>query len=129
MMPKKAAAPKKPAPPRTKPAFKNQSISIAVKQSATKKTLKKATAKLAVKKRNSLQEHLHYHKDGSLWARGEKLGGELHGYWEWYRKDGTRMRSGHFYHGVQCGEWTTYDKSGKVYKVTQMKPNQQRRFH
>jgi antitoxin component YwqK of YwqJK toxin-antitoxin module len=49
------------------------------------------------------------------------LGGEMHGYWEWFRKDGTRMRSGHFDRGVQVGEWTTYDAKGNVYKVTRMK--------
>jgi antitoxin component YwqK of YwqJK toxin-antitoxin module len=78
-----------------------------------KKPRKKSAAKT--------DEQLLYHKDGSLWARGEKLAGELHGYWEWYRKDGTRMRSGYFAHGVQCGEWITYDNAGKVYKVTQLK--------
>jgi antitoxin component YwqK of YwqJK toxin-antitoxin module len=45
------------------------------------------------------------------------------GYWEWFRKDGTIMRSGYFKNGEQAGEWTTYDKSGKVVKVTTMKPN------
>ena len=65
--------------------------------------------------------HIQLHKDGSLWAKGQTLDGELHGYWEWYRKDGVKMRSGHFEGGAQTGEWTTYDKSGKVYKVTTMK--------
>ena len=68
------------------------------------------------------EEHLHYHKDGSLWARGQLLNGVMTGYWEWYRKDGVRMRSGYFENGVQCGEWTTYDRKGAVYKVTLIKP-------
>ena len=63
-----------------------------------------------------------YHKDGSVWARGRALDGQMHGYWEWFRKDGTRMRTGHFDHGEQVGEWTTYDASGNVGKVTVMKP-------
>ncbi len=67
------------------------------------------------------REHLHYHKDGTLWARGQMLGDVMVGYWEWFRKDGTKMRSGSFENGEQVGEWTTYDKKGKVYKVTQMK--------
>jgi antitoxin component YwqK of YwqJK toxin-antitoxin module len=64
----------------------------------------------------------HYHKDGSLWAKGTLRDGEQHGYWEFFRKDGTRLRSGHFERGVQVGEWTTYDKDGAPYKVTRMKP-------
>jgi antitoxin component YwqK of YwqJK toxin-antitoxin module len=62
------------------------------------------------------------HKDGSLWAKGQTLGGENHGYWEWFRKNGTKLRSGHFDMGKQVGEWTTYDKDGAPYKVTKMKP-------
>ena len=61
----------------------------------------------------------HYHKDGSVRADGWLCGGELDGYWEWFRKDGTRMRSGHFDMGKRVGEWTTYDARGDVYKVTQ----------
>jgi antitoxin component YwqK of YwqJK toxin-antitoxin module len=68
------------------------------------------------------KKHIQYHKDGSIWAKGELLGEEMHGYWEWYRKDGVIMRSGHFDKGVQVGEWATYDKEGKVYKITKMKP-------
>lgn len=68
------------------------------------------------------REHLQYHKDGTLWARGQMVGDKATGYWEWFRKDGTRLRSGHFENGVQVGEWTTYDAQGDVYKVTQVKP-------
>jgi antitoxin component YwqK of YwqJK toxin-antitoxin module len=66
--------------------------------------------------------HVQYHKDGSVWARGQTLEGVSTGYWEWFRKDGVRMRSGYFKDGEQIGEWTTYDKTGAVYKVTIMKP-------
>lgn len=62
------------------------------------------------------------HKDGSLWAKGQTLGGVPTGYWEWYRKDGTKLRSGYFKAGGQVGEWTTYDARGRVYKITKMKP-------
>lgn len=61
------------------------------------------------------------HKDGTVWARGQTLGGEPHGYWEWFRKDGTKLRSGYFENGEQAGDWTTYDARGEVYKVTKMK--------
>ncbi len=61
------------------------------------------------------------HKDGSLWAAGQTLDGEPHGYWEWFRKDGTKMRSGHFHRGAQIGVWTTYDGRGEIYKETRMK--------
>lgn len=60
------------------------------------------------------------HKDGSIWAKGQKKGDTPVGYWEWFRKDGTRLRSGHFDEdGEQVGEWTTYDQEGEPYKVTQ----------
>jgi len=63
-----------------------------------------------------------YHRDGTLWARGQKLEGLDTGYWEWFRKGGARMRSGWFERGEQVGEWTTYDQAGAVYKVTNIKP-------
>jgi antitoxin component YwqK of YwqJK toxin-antitoxin module len=58
------------------------------------------------------------HKDGSLWARGFTLEGEIHGDWEWFRIDGTLMRSGSPDRGRQVGIWTTYDKAGIPYKDT-----------
>jgi antitoxin component YwqK of YwqJK toxin-antitoxin module len=73
------------------------------------------------KKRSSEQPYVHYHKDGSIWAKGKMREGKSSGYWEWYRKDGTKLRSGHFENGVRVGDWTTYDKKGAVYKVTTIK--------
>ena len=66
-------------------------------------------------------EHLQYHADGTLWAKGPMLDDVATGYWEWFRKDGTKLRSGHFENGEPVGEWTTYDKNGEVYKVTNKK--------
>ena len=66
-------------------------------------------------------EHIEHHRGGTVCARGQKLDGELHGYWEWYRTDGTKKRSGHFDRGVQVGEWTTYDAGGAPYRTTHMK--------
>ena len=68
------------------------------------------------------KEHVHYHKDGTIWAKGRMLDGVMTGYWEWFRKDGTILRSSHFDNGEQVGEWTTYDKTGKAVKVTTTKP-------
>jgi antitoxin component YwqK of YwqJK toxin-antitoxin module len=62
-----------------------------------------------------------YHKDGTVWARGQSIDGVPTGYWEWFRKDGTKLRSGSFENGEQVGEWATYDKQGQVYKVTTIK--------
>ncbi len=73
-------------------------------------------------RRKSEAEHVHSHRDGSVWAKGKLKGGIPTGYWEWFRRDGTKLRSGYFDRGKQVGEWTTYDKQGEVYKVTQMKP-------
>jgi antitoxin component YwqK of YwqJK toxin-antitoxin module len=71
--------------------------------------------------KSKLEKHVKYHKDGSVWAKGQTRGDLPVGYWEWFRKDGTRMRSGTFDDGGnQTGEWTTYDRSGAVYKVTDM---------
>jgi antitoxin component YwqK of YwqJK toxin-antitoxin module len=64
------------------------------------------------------QQHIVYHKDGSVWARGKMTNGVCEDYWEWFRKDGSKMRSGYFKKGKQVGLWTTYDKTGKAFKVT-----------
>jgi antitoxin component YwqK of YwqJK toxin-antitoxin module len=78
--------------------------------------------RMSAKKRPRAKAHTLYHKDGSVWAKGQMTGDTMTGHWEWFRKDGTRMRSGSFADGKQTGEWTTYDQNGKVYKVTTMKP-------
>ena len=62
-----------------------------------------------------------YHKDGSVWAKGQSIDGVPTGYWEWFRKTGVILRSGTFENGEQIGEWTTYDNQGNVHKVTTMK--------
>lgn len=67
------------------------------------------------------QEYVKYHKDGSVWVKGQARAGVATGYWEWFRTDGVRMRSGHFENGAQVGQWKTCDKTGAVYKVTTMK--------
>lgn len=66
------------------------------------------------------QAHTEYHKDGSIWAKGETENGTPVGYWEWFRKSGIKMRSGYFKDGEQFGDWITYDKAGQVVKVTNM---------
>ncbi len=64
------------------------------------------------------KQHIQYHKDGSIWAKGNTIDAIPDGYWEWFRKDGTKLRSGYFQKGKQTGEWITYDKKGERYKVT-----------
>ena len=66
------------------------------------------------------KQYIHRHTDGSIWAKGTMLGGNMHGYWEWFRKDGTKLRSGYFDKGKQTGTWVTYDRKGTVYKTTIM---------
>jgi uncharacterized protein YndB with AHSA1/START domain len=68
-----------------------------------------------------MSEFIKQHKNGSIWAKGQIVDDEMHGYWEWFRKDGSIMRSGSFDRGRQTGEWTTYDAGGKVVKVTKKK--------
>lgn len=58
-----------------------------------------------------------YYKNGSLQAKGHMLGGQQHGYWEWFRRDGTIMRSGSMFYGQPIGDWCTYDTKGKLIKV------------
>jgi antitoxin component YwqK of YwqJK toxin-antitoxin module len=94
------------------------------KQPAKKTKTKPAATKSPPPDRKGTEAHVHYHKDGSIWAKGEMTDGVMTGYWEWFRKDGTVMRTGYFVNGVQTGEWTTFDKHGKVVKVTTMKPKQ-----
>ncbi|OGG50735.1 hypothetical protein A2763_02315 [Candidatus Kaiserbacteria bacterium RIFCSPHIGHO2_01_FULL_54_36] len=72
------------------------------------------------KKTARTNKYTHYHKDGSIWAKGRTKGGKMNGYWEWFRKDGSKMRSGYFKGGKQTGKWTTYDRKGKVVKVSDM---------
>jgi antitoxin component YwqK of YwqJK toxin-antitoxin module len=73
-------------------------------------------------KRAAAKPYAHYHKDGTVWAKGQTTDDVATGYREWFRKDGSKLRSGYFENGKQTGEWTTYDRKGKVYKVTKMKP-------
>ncbi len=72
-------------------------------------------------RKSNARPHIEYHKDGTVWAKGQTIAGVPTGYWEWFRKDGSRMRSGTFEGGMQVGEWTTYDRKGRVYKVTVIK--------
>jgi antitoxin component YwqK of YwqJK toxin-antitoxin module len=78
------------------------------------------------RKKSATKVHEHFHKDGSLWARGELHDGVMEGYWEWFRKDGSLMRSGSFARGIQVGEWKTYRKDGSIVKITMMKSKQTR---
>jgi antitoxin component YwqK of YwqJK toxin-antitoxin module len=64
------------------------------------------------------EEHVTYHRGGTVRARGQLLDGELHGYSEWFRVDGTLLRSGSFDRGQRVGVWTTYDTSGAPHKET-----------
>ncbi len=66
------------------------------------------------------KKYTHYHKDGSLYAKGFTLSGKMDGNWTWFRKDGSKMRSGSFTQGKQIGKWTTYDKKGNIVKVTML---------
>lgn len=56
--------------------------------------------------------------NGNPKQRGQRLDGEMHGSWEFYRRDGSIMRSGAFVRGKQVGVWRTFDRSGVVVKET-----------
>ncbi len=89
---------------------------------AKAKTAKPSIARKAAKPEAAKPKlHEHFHRDGSLWAKGQTVDDKLHGHWEFYRKDGVIMRSGSFDRREQTGDCTTYDKAGKVYKGTRTK--------
>ena len=56
--------------------------------------------------------------DGSVKARGTRIGGELHGLWKFYRLDGSLMRSGSFDRGRQVRVWRTFARDGRLVKET-----------
>jgi antitoxin component YwqK of YwqJK toxin-antitoxin module len=56
--------------------------------------------------------------DGTTKAQGQRLNGELHGAWKFFRLDGSLMRSGRFDRGRQVGVWNTYTRSGDLVKST-----------
>jgi antitoxin component YwqK of YwqJK toxin-antitoxin module len=56
--------------------------------------------------------------DGTVKARGQRLDGELHGAWKFFRLDGSLMRSGTFDRGRQVGAWKTYTRDGALVKST-----------
>ena len=33
-------------------------------------------------------DYIHYHQDGSMWAKGKMRAGKPDGYWGWFRKSG-----------------------------------------
>jgi len=55
---------------------------------------------------------------GTVKARGQRLDGELHGAWKFFRLDGSLMRSGSFDRGRQVGVWSTFTRSGDLVKST-----------
>ncbi len=59
------------------------------------------------------KKYVKYHKNGSVWAKGQTTDGISVGYWEFFRKDGTRLRSGYFKNGEQVGEWTLMTRMAK----------------
>jgi antitoxin component YwqK of YwqJK toxin-antitoxin module len=56
--------------------------------------------------------------DGTTKAHGQRLNGELHGAWKFFRLDGSLMRSGRFDRGRQVGVWNTYTRDGALVRST-----------
>ena len=56
--------------------------------------------------------------DGTVKARGQRLSGEMHGAWKFYRLDGSLMRSGSFDRARQVGVWCTFTREGALVKST-----------
>jgi antitoxin component YwqK of YwqJK toxin-antitoxin module len=56
--------------------------------------------------------------DGTIKAKGQRLNGELHGAWKFFRLDGSLMRSGRFDRGRQVGVWNTYTRDGALVRST-----------
>ena len=64
-----------------------------------------------------IREVIHY-SDGTVKAQGQRLSGEMHGAWKFFRLDGSLMRSGKFDRGKQVGVWSTYTRDGVLVKST-----------
>ena len=56
--------------------------------------------------------------DGTTKAQGQRLNGEMHGAWKFFRLDGSLMRSGKFDRGRQISVWSTYTRDGALVKST-----------
>ena len=56
--------------------------------------------------------------DGTVKAQGQRLNGDLHGAWKFFRLDGSLMRFGSFNRGRQVGAWSTYTRDGALVKRT-----------
>ena len=56
--------------------------------------------------------------DGTIKAKGQRLNGELHGAWKFFRLDGSLMRAGTFDRGRQVGVWSTYTRDGALVNST-----------
>jgi antitoxin component YwqK of YwqJK toxin-antitoxin module len=65
----------------------------------------------------SVREVIKY-GDGTVKARGQRLSGEMHGAWKFFRLDGSLMRSGSFDRGRQVGVWCTFTRDGDLVKST-----------
>jgi antitoxin component YwqK of YwqJK toxin-antitoxin module len=65
----------------------------------------------------SVREVIKY-GDGTVKARGQRLSGEMHGAWKFFRLDGSLMRSGTFDRGRQVGVWRTFTRDGALVKST-----------
>ncbi len=68
--------------------------------------------------REELVPAVDHYDNGQVRFRGANLGGEMHGFWEFFRKDGSLLRSGAFEHGRQVGRWRTFGRDGRVVKET-----------
>lgn len=55
-----------------------------------------------------------FYENGLPRFKGEYLGAEMQGSWEFYRKDGSLMRTGEFDRGRQVGTWRTFDRAGAL---------------
>jgi antitoxin component YwqK of YwqJK toxin-antitoxin module len=67
--------------------------------------------------RKPVRELIKY-ADGTTKAQGQRLNGEMHGAWKFFRLDGSLMRSGTFDRGRQVGVWCTFTRSGDLVKST-----------
>ena len=56
--------------------------------------------------------------DGTTKAQGQRLNGEMHGAWKFFRLAGSLMRSGKFDRGRQISVWSTYTRDGALVKST-----------
>ena len=73
-------------------------------------------------KKSKIKEHIQYHEDGSVWAKGQTLDGVPVGYWEWFRKTEGSCARAHSRMGNKPASGQRMTRIGRSIRNPVMKP-------